>query len=60
MKLKLMDEVFHPTLNLTGQTTRIRHNIATIQFVTDQKVKKNLKMLSNRNFHAWTIDGRTT
>ena len=55
MKLKLMDEVFHPTLNLTGQTTRIRHNIATIQFVTDQKVKKNLNKITYIN-NQWRIN----
>ena len=55
MKLKLMDEVFCPNLNLNGQVTKIRHNIATIQFVTDQKVKKNLNKITYVN-NQWRIN----
>lgn len=55
MKLKLMDEVFCPRLNLNGQVTKIRHKVATIQFVTGNKIKKILNKIIYVN-NQWRID----
>ena len=50
-----MDVVHCPDLNLNGQVTRIRHNIASIQFVTGEKVKKNINKIIYIN-NQWRID----
>ena len=50
-----MDEVFCPSLNLSGQVTKIRHSVVTIQFVTGDKVKKILNKIIYVN-NQWRIN----
>jgi len=58
MRLKLMDVVYHPDSNLSGQIIKIRHNVATIQFVTGEKIKKNLNKINYVN-NQWITNGYT-
>jgi hypothetical protein len=39
MKIKLMDAVYHPEKDLTGQIYKLRGEKVTIQFVTGERIE---------------------
>jgi uncharacterized protein YbaR (Trm112 family) len=55
MKLKLMDIVTCPRLKVSGQVVRIRHSVATIDFVTGVRIRKKLNKIVYTN-KQWRID----
>jgi hypothetical protein len=55
MKLKKMDAVYCPKRNVCGQVLKIVQNIATIQFVTGERIQKNLLYIIYRD-NQWVIN----
>jgi hypothetical protein len=55
MKLKLMDLVLGPKRKLTGQTCKIRSNVALIRFVTDDIVSIDISKIIWNKDH-WRIN----
>jgi len=53
--IKIGDNVLCNKRGLTGQVLRIREQMVTIIFVTDEKIKKNLKDIINVN-GQWRIN----
>jgi len=53
--IKIGDTVFCNKRGLIGQILRIREQMVTIFFVTDEKIKKNLKDITNVN-GQWRIN----
>ena len=55
MKPSKMDVVYCPKRNIRGQILRIIKDIATIRFVTGEKIQKHLLYIVYRD-NQWTIN----
>jgi hypothetical protein len=55
MKIKLMDAVYHPEKDLTGQIHKLRGDEALIKFVTGETITVSIKNITWVN-GQWRIN----